>query len=162
MDGVVVRRAVAGDLPQVAPLAGRLVRMHHDTDPARFFLPDRVEEGYAWWFAREIERDKAVILVACEGDAILGYTYGTLEDRDWNMLLDRHGVLQDIFVAAETRRRGVGRALASGMVAALEGLGAPRVILSTMVGNESAQRLFRACGFRPTMLEMTRDKPAAT
>ena len=42
------------------------------------------------------------------------------------------------------------------MVARLEALGAPRVVLSTMVGNEAAQRLFRQCGFRPTMLEMTR------
>jgi hypothetical protein len=40
-------------------------------------------------------------------------------------------------------------------------LGAERVLLSTMVGNETAQHLFRATGFRPTMLEMTRDRPRA-
>jgi ribosomal protein S18 acetylase RimI-like enzyme len=33
---------------------------------------------------------------------------------------------------------------------------APRIVLSTMVSNEAAQKLFAACGFRPTMLEMTR------
>ena len=157
---VVVRRAIASDIPQVAPLAGRLVRMHHETDPSRFFLPDRVEEGYGWWFAREIERPEAVLLVASVADAVVGYSYGTLEERDWNMLLDKHGVLQDIFVASGARRHGVGRALVDAMVRALEELGAPRVILSTMVGNESAQRLFRERGFRPTMLEMTRDKAA--
>jgi ribosomal protein S18 acetylase RimI-like enzyme len=42
------------------------------------------------------------------------------------------------------------------MIAALVTAGAPRVVLSTMVGNAAAQELFRACGFRPTMLEMTR------
>ena len=42
------------------------------------------------------------------------------------------------------------------LVAALERMGAKRVVLSTLVGNEQAQRVFRACGFRPTMLEMTR------
>jgi len=45
------------------------------------------------------------------------------------------------------------------LVRALEALGAPRVVLSTMVGNETAQRLFQDCGFRPTMLEMTRNRP---
>jgi ribosomal protein S18 acetylase RimI-like enzyme len=30
------------------------------------------------------------------------------------------------------------------------------VVLSTMVSNVGAQRLFEACGFRPTMLELTR------
>jgi RimJ/RimL family protein N-acetyltransferase len=50
--------------------------------------------------------------------------------------------------------------LVSAVVAALEALGARRIVLSTMVGNESAQRVFRACGFRPTMIEMTRDAGA--
>ena len=35
--------------------------------------------------------------------------------------------------------------------------GAPRVLLSTAEGNESAQRLFARAGFRRTMIEMTRE-----
>jgi ribosomal protein S18 acetylase RimI-like enzyme len=130
--------------------------MHHETDPSRFFLPDRVEEGYGRWLAHEIARAQAIVLVAEMGTAIVGYAYGTLEGRDWMMLLDAHGVVQDVFVAAEARRGGVGRRLVDALVQGLEALGAPRVVLSTMVGNEAAQRVFRACGFRPTMLEMTR------
>jgi ribosomal protein S18 acetylase RimI-like enzyme len=152
--------AEARHLPRVARLAGELVRLHHATDPARFLLVERVEEGYAYWFSRELARPGAVILVAVRdhgGDEeVLGYAYGTLEDRDWNMLLDAHGALHDVFVAEGARRSGVGRALVTAMVAALERAGAPRVVLSTMVTNEAAQRVFRACGFRPTMLEMTR------
>jgi ribosomal protein S18 acetylase RimI-like enzyme len=157
VEGVVVRRAEERDLAAVAPLAGELVRLHHATDPSRFFLPERVEEGYARWFSREIARAEAVVLVAARGSAIVGYAYGTLEGRDWNMLLDSHGALHDIFVADEARRGGIGRMLVSSIVEALEGLGARRIVLSTMVGNEGAQRLFRACGFRSTMIEMTRD-----
>jgi ribosomal protein S18 acetylase RimI-like enzyme len=153
---LVIRAAEPSDLARVSELAGELVRLHHATDPGRFFLADRVEEGYAWWFGRELKRTEAVILVAIVDDAIAGYVYGTLEERDWNMLLDVHGALQDVFVASTARHRGVGRALVEAMIAALEKLGAPRVVLSTMVGNEAAQRVFRACGFRPTMLEMTR------
>jgi hypothetical protein len=47
VEGVVVRRAEGRDIAAVAALAGELVRLHHATDPSRFFLPDRVEEGYA-------------------------------------------------------------------------------------------------------------------
>jgi ribosomal protein S18 acetylase RimI-like enzyme len=159
-DSFAILPAEARHLPQVARLAGALVRMHHATDPARFLLVDRVEEGYGYWFSRELARPGAVILVAVRGDRgdeeVVGYAYGTLEDRDWNMLLDAHGALHDVFVAEGGRRSGVGRALVTAMVAALEGAGAPRVVLSTMVSNEAAQRVFRACGFRPTMLEMTR------
>jgi ribosomal protein S18 acetylase RimI-like enzyme len=161
-DAVVVRPAIPSDLAEVARLAGQLVRMHHETDPARFLLVDRVEEGYARWFARELTRAAAVILVAATPTEVVGYAYGALEDRDWNMLLDAHGAIHDIFVAASARGAGIGHALVNALAAALEKLGAPRIVLSTMVSNEAAQRVFRECGFRPTMLEMTRDRPERT
>lgn len=91
--------------------------------------------------------------------AIEGYSYGTLEERDWNLLIDAHGAIHDVFVDDSARRHGVGRRLVSGMIEALESLGASRILLSTMVGNLAAQGLFATVGFRPTMLEMTRSKP---
>jgi len=156
MSDVVIRPATRGDLPRVAALAGELVRMHHAVDAARFLLPDRVEEGYAWWLERELGRPEAVVIVATEGEQIVGYAYGTREERDWNALLDEHGAIHDVFVAPKARRGGTGRKLVLAIVAELERRGAPRIVLSTMIGNEPAQRLFAACGFRPTMLEMTR------
>lgn len=153
---LVVRRARSEDLEAAAALAEQLVRMHHEVDAGRFLLPDDVARGYAQWFGRELRRREAVVLVAERGAQIVGYAYGTLEGRDWNALLDRHGAIHDIFVAQSERRRGSGRRLLDAVVAELEGLGAPRVVLSTMVGNTAAQRLFASAGFRPTMLEMTR------
>jgi ribosomal protein S18 acetylase RimI-like enzyme len=152
---VTIRRVEKRDLPSVARLAGQLVRMHHDVDPRRFMLVDNVEEGYAWWLGREMTRKKAVVLVASRGTDIVGYAYGTLEDRDWNMLLDKHGAVHDVLVASNSRGKGVGQKLVDAMVGELKNLGAPRIVLSTMIGNEQAQRLFKRCGFRPTMLEMT-------
>jgi ribosomal protein S18 acetylase RimI-like enzyme len=143
-------------LTAAAALAARLVRMHHDVDAARFFLPDDVERGYGYWFGREIARDEARVLVATRGEQIVGYAYGTLEGRDWNALLDRHGALHDIYVEDAERKRGTGRRLLDAIVAELEALGAERIVLSTMVSNTAAQRLFTSAGFRPTMLEMTR------
>jgi ribosomal protein S18 acetylase RimI-like enzyme len=153
---LLIRRAEPGDLAGIAHLAGELVRMHHAVNPDRFVLPDDVEKGYAWWLGKETAREQAVVLAALQGSALVGYAYGALEGRDWNMLLDDHGAIHDIFVDASARRAGVGRALLQEMIARLEHLGAKRIVLSTMVDNDRAQRLFRACGFLPTMLEMTR------
>jgi ribosomal protein S18 acetylase RimI-like enzyme len=152
---VSIRRAESADLPRLASLAGELVRMHHAVDPARFLLVDDVEEGYGWWFSRELARAEALVFVACAGAPVIGYAYGAIQGRDWNLLLDTHGAVHDVFVAQDARRRGVGRKLVGALVTGLEGLGAKRIVLSTMTGNEAAQRLFRECGFRPTMLEMT-------
>ena len=151
-----VRRATRADLAPAAALASRLVHQHHAVDPRRFFLPNDVERGYVHWFGREIERREAVVLVATLGTTLAGYCYGSLEDRDWNLLLDRHGAVHDIFVLDAARRRGAGAALLTAMLSELEGLGAERIVLSTMVSNTAAQRLFERAGFRPTMLEMTR------
>ncbi len=156
LSAVSIRPAASRDLPRVSELAGALVRMHHAVDPARFFLPERVEEGYAWWLERELARDAAVILVATAQDRIVGYAYGTREERDWNLLLDEHGAIHDVFVDPAARRAGIGKQLVDAMVRELQRLGALRVVLSTMVSNQSAQDLFATCGFRPTMLEMTR------
>src|SRR5262245_59910614 len=111
MDDLIVRPARRDELGAVARLAGELVRMHHAWDSRRFFLPDRVEEGYAWWLGHELENDDVVVLVAVRGDAIVGYTYARLEERDWNQLIDAHGALHDIFVEPAERRRGVARRL---------------------------------------------------
>src|SRR5687768_5507299 len=125
---VKVRRAVRSDIEQAAALAARLVHQHHEVDPSRFFLPANVERGYRSWFGRELERSEAVVLVAAAGDEVVGYCYGAIEERDWNLLLDRHGAVHDIFVADAGRRRGAGAALLAAMVAELEALGAQRIV----------------------------------
>jgi ribosomal protein S18 acetylase RimI-like enzyme len=155
-DDITVRKAEAGDLEGAAELAAHLVRQHHEVDPGRFFLPERVEQGYASWFRHELGRAGAVILVATRGAALVGYAYGALEGRDWNLLLDEHGAIHDIFVVSGERQHGVGRRLLDAILRELEALGAQRIILSTMVSNVGAQRLFASVGFRPTLYEMTR------
>jgi ribosomal protein S18 acetylase RimI-like enzyme len=159
---VIIRRAVEGDVPRMAELAAELVRFHHAADPLRFMLLDSVEDGYSRWFGRELRRPGAILLVACRGDRIVGYAYGTLEERDWNMLLDAHGAVHDIFVDSADRRTGIGSMLVEAILKELESIGAPRIVLSTMVANHAAQRLFARHRFRPTMLEMTRETTTAS
>jgi ribosomal protein S18 acetylase RimI-like enzyme len=153
-----VRRATRSDLKEVAALAAELVTQHHTVDPERFFLPERVEEGYALWLGRELERSQAVVLVAEVDGRVAGYAYGTLEGRNWNALLAEHGAIHDILVASSVRGRGVGGELLGALLVELEAAGAPRIVLQTMVSNQPAQRLFAKAGFRPTMLEMTRNR----
>lgn len=152
-----IRRAIEADLPRVAQLAAKLVRQHHAFDARRFLLQEPVERGYEWWFTRELPREGAVILVAVNAERIVGYTYSTIEERDWNLLLDAHAGLHDIYVDDDARCGGVGGALLQATLAELTRLGAPRVLLMTATQNTPAQRLFAKHGFRSTMVEMTRE-----
>jgi ribosomal protein S18 acetylase RimI-like enzyme len=152
----IIRRAGPEDLERAAFLGAQIVRFHHAVDPKRFFLPENVEQGYAWWLGQEISRPEAVVMVAELGGEIVGYCYGAIEDRDWGILIDRHGVVHDIYVAESARRKGVARALASAVMDTLEAMDVTILKVSIMVQNESAQRLVQSLGFQNTMLEFTR------
>ncbi len=156
--GVTIRRAVAADVQEIGRLGALLVRTHHDFDPKRFFAAtSQTAGGYASFLESQLDQSSVVVLVAAEGGRVIGYTYAGVEGRDWMSLRGRAGVLYDIVVDPEQRGRGVGRMLLDATVALLQSLGAPQVVLSTAERNTAAQRLFTSAGFRPTMIEMTRD-----
>ncbi|HMA93114.1 MAG TPA: GNAT family N-acetyltransferase [Polyangiaceae bacterium] len=153
----IIRDATSADIPAAAALGAVIVRIHHETNPQRFFMLENVEHGYEWWLSKEIARPEAIVLVAELESRIVGYAYGAIEDRDWSILVDRHGAFHDLCVAEHVRRLGIGRELGLEIIARLEARGAPRILLRAMVQNESAQHLASALGFAPTMIEMTRE-----
>jgi GNAT superfamily N-acetyltransferase len=162
---VELRPATAADLPACARLGARLSRMHHRLDPRRFFAPPDLEAGYRWWLGKERRSRRAVVLAAVARDprgreAVVGYAYGRLEPRDWNTLRDACGEGVDLFVEPRWRRRGLGARLVEALAGALAARGAPRLVIQVAARNPAAARAFARMGFRPTMLELTRELPA--
>jgi len=153
-----VRPAMSGDLQAIGRLGALLVRLHHEFDPRRFIeATPQTEHGYASYLGRQLDEKSVVLLVTERDGAVLAYSYAGVEGYDYMSLRGPAGVLYDIVVDPAHRGRGVGRLLLDATLAALESHGAPRVVLSTAEKNESAQRLFARAGFRPTMIEMTRE-----
>jgi ribosomal protein S18 acetylase RimI-like enzyme len=163
MSQITVRRATLDDVERAATLGTEIVKHHHHTNPARFFMVEDVEHTYAWWLRQELERPEAVVLLAERAGQVVGYAYGAIEPRDWGVLLDEHGALHDLFVTPDARRNGVGRALVQALMDALTQLGANLLILRVMIQNEPARRLAESFGFATTMLELskTNTKPSA-
>jgi len=153
-----IRAARPEDLVAVSRLAGELMRLHHQIDPARFMLAPGVEDGYRRFLSGLLGDEATVVLAAHVDDEVVGYAYARMEPRDWNLYLDACGQLHDVFVDPRHRRHGIARALVIAAMNALYAKGAPRVLLSTAYQNEDAQRLFASLGFRTTMLEMTREQ----
>lgn len=158
---VVIRPATAADLAGCARLGAQLTRMHHRLDPRRFFAPPGLEAGYRWWLGKERRSRRAVVLAAVApaagGHAVVGYAYGRLEPRDWNTLREACGVGVDLMVAARWRRAGLGRRLVEALAEALAARGAPQLVIQAAWRNQAAVRAFEEMGFRPTMIELTRE-----
>lgn len=157
-----IRAATSADLDNLGNMAGQLVRLHHSLDPKRFLLVEGVERGYARFFQSQLEDPDTILVVAEVAGRVVGYVYARLEPRDWNSLLDACGALHDIFVLEAERRHGVASRLLEDVALRFKARGAPRFVLSTAAGNETAQRFFERHGFRRTMIEMTRELGPAT
>ena len=153
-----VRPATADDAEALGRLGALLVRVHHEFDSKRFFpATPETEQGYAEWLRSQVAAPNSVVLVAEWEGEIAGYIYGAVEGYDWMTLRGPAGVLHDLVVEPACRGRGIGELLLDAAIAALAARGVPRVVLSTAARNEKAQRLFARAGFRPTMVEMTRE-----
>lgn len=155
--GLAIRPMVAGDLGPVSKLAAELVRLHHRWDSKRFMLVDKIEEGYRWFLGTQLEEASALLLVAERDGAIIGYLYGSMEERNWNLLLEPFGAVNDVYVDPGQRNGGVATALVTEAFARLRARGAPRVVLMSAQANAEGQKLFEKLGFRRTMVEMTRE-----
>ena len=154
----IVRPATPADVPALGRLGALLVRVHHDFDRARFIPPPPdIEDAYAGFLGALIDEPDALILVAERDGQVVGYTYTGIEGTDFLALRGPAGVLYDLAVDPAHRAHGVGRMLVDATMAALRARGVRQAVLFTAVQNESAQRLFARAGFRPTMIEMTRE-----
>lgn len=153
-----IRPATSADVPALGKLAVILVRTHHDFDAQRFIeATPETEKGYGSYLGSQVGRKDVIVLVAEIGGEVVGYTYAGLEGYDYMALRGPAGALYDIVVDPARRRLGIGRMLLDATLAALQALGAPRVVLGTAQRNDAAQHLFEGMGFRRTMIEMTRE-----
>ena len=132
-----VRRATPADLDVAAPLFDAYRQFYGrppDLDLARRFLSDRLGAG------------ESVLLLALDADgAGLGFTQ--LFPSFTSVGAARLFVLNDLFVAAEARRRGVAGALLEAAEAHARDVGAVRLVLQTAVDNVPARRLYERRGW---------------
>jgi|SRR6185369_4201621 len=153
-----IREAANSDLPSLGRLGALLVQEHHDFDPRRFLAAkNRTPQDYASFLGARLNDRNAVVLVAETKGETIGYAYGEIEGYDYMSLRGPAGVLNDLIVDPAHRGRGVGRLLLDEIISRLKSRGVPRIVLSTAAKNKAAQRLFERSGFRPTMIEMTRE-----
>lgn len=103
-------------------------------------------EGSRAFLSGRLERGEVVIFLALDGETPLGFTQ--LYPSFTSVGMRPIWILNDLFVAPEGRRRGVGQALLAR--ARQHGLetGAARLTLSTAKGNAAAQALYEAQGWR--------------
>jgi ribosomal protein S18 acetylase RimI-like enzyme len=135
--GIEVRQATVGDLDLLVPLFDayrQFYRQPSDPERARRFLLER------------FEHNQSVIFLAFDGGVVVGFTQ--LYPSFSSGAMRRIFVLNDLFVTPETRRRGTGSALLRAAAEYGQRVGALRLVLSTEVGNATAQSVYERLGWK--------------
>jgi RimJ/RimL family protein N-acetyltransferase len=140
VEGVEIRPARPGDARSFLD-AYRSV-----ADERRFIQTERVGRTARFYrrrFRRPVD-DRAAHLLALD----VGRVVGSLSIRRDDHAATRHVATLGMFVVADHRRRGIGRALMRGALAWAERVGVERLELTVYPGNRGAIALYRAFGFR--------------
>ena len=133
-----VRQATLGDLDQLVPLF----------DGYRQFYGEVSDLSLARQFLAEcISRGQSVVLIA-EGPDGAAIGFAQLFPSFCSVRAAPIYILNDLFVSPATRRRGVGSLLLKVAAETGRAAGAVRLELSTAITNVSAQRLYKALGWK--------------
>lgn len=137
MNQITVRQAVLSDVDALVPLFDSYRQFYgcsSDLNAVREFLSARFNHG------------ESTIFIAHESNTSVGFTQ--LYPSFSSVSLARVFILNDLFVTAEGRRKGVGTRLLSAAVDYAKSLNAIRLTLSTEITNQSAQALYQSVGWK--------------
>ena len=152
-----IRPATAADVPAVLPMVRKLCDLHRGWDPDKYDFLGGIEEMYRGWLTSRAKDPRSVFLVADrEGRGPVGFLIGTVEREIPIYRLKEYGFVHDLWVEEDYRNEGLGRQLVMAAVAAFRELVVEQVRLDTAAANEVARKLFEACGFRTSVIEMLR------
>jgi GNAT superfamily N-acetyltransferase len=151
MNDLRVRQAVLSDLDDLAALFDpyRVFQGRpSDRDAARAFLRERFDHG------------ESVVFMAFDGARAIGFAQ--LYPSFSSVAMQRVFILNDLFVHADGRRRGVASALLAAVERHAGSLGAVRVTLNVARDNLPGQALYAAQGWTlDTQFDMFHRYPVA-
>ena len=152
-----IRRATIEDLPSLVGFAVKLIRQHQAYDADRFNGFEPLEAKYTEFFPEQINNQQAVILVAELEKKIAGYAFLKIEEESFLDVRTATVWLHDIYIDEAARGAQLGRRLLDAAVEAAHNLGSSSLMLSVSPHNQTANKLFKDYGFRPTLTEMRLD-----
>jgi phosphinothricin acetyltransferase len=136
---MVVRDATEADLPAILAIINEATL---NTTAVWGIAPTTLEARLAWW--RERVEAGFPVLVAAEGDAVLGFaSYGSF--RPWEGY--KHTVEHSVYVDAAARGKGVGRVLLAALIDHATASGKHVMVAGIDASNAVSIRLHEAHGF---------------
>ena len=145
-----IRPGRAEDIPQVLPLVAKTIAFHQGLDELRFGAVPNAHLRYEGW----MRRPDTIFFVAEVEGRVVGFLLGAIQEEYAMYRTGRYGMLHDLWVEPEHRRCGLARGMVTAALDRFRDEGLHQARLDSAFKNKTAQALFAACGFRPSVVEM--------
>ena len=151
-----VRAAELADAPAVARINAEVQALHRARRPERYRDPSPAE--IEDWFWTMLANEDVAILVATDGDAVVGYAVLRRKASPGNVFAHPQTTahLDQLGVASTAQRAGHGRALMAAAEAQGRAWGAVAVQLDVQAINPEAARFYAALGYVATASRLAR------
>ena len=154
---VKVRRAKARDMAFIVELWKGFSEEMARIDE-RYALRDGAEIIWGKWAGERLRDENSIALVAQtgaeSGDDYVGYLIGHTEDAHPIFKDRRFGMLTDIFVKPDFRRKGVGKKFVEEGLAFFKGRGVGQVRMNVLVTNDASRAFCEKLGFGDFLYRM--------
>jgi len=128
-------------------------------DPLKQFK--RFDDGgkkYRDWLVREVQKLNGAILMACEGNKVVGFIAGYVVPHDEpdreTRIKALPGSIQDIYVREEYQSRGIGGKLMAAFEAYLKSKGCDEVWVDAFIPNPRSVKFYEREGYTSQFVEM--------
>ena len=144
-EGILIRKAVAGDIAAVLRLWRELMEFHSNFDSRFRLAADAVSPGKSH-LRSELARPTSFLAVAEHRSGVVGYCLASVHNQPSFFEHRAYGFVSEFHVAQSLRRRGIGRSLFAGMKQWFQRNGVSRIELVTMNGNEGSKAFWQSVG----------------
>ena len=131
-----IRQATLDDLEQLSILFAQYRVFYNqpfEPDAAKLFLEER------------LTRDESIVFIATENEQQVAFTQ--LYPSFSSVGMKKIWILNDLFVSADHRQKGIARSLINHVIEYSKTTGRKKVALSTAYDNINAQRIYENLGF---------------
>jgi ribosomal protein S18 acetylase RimI-like enzyme len=147
-ENINVRCASEADIGAIAELWKEFMDFHKGRDP-HFSRSVRGHEAFAAFIADHIDNDTSRVLVATEGEDILGYCLATVAKYPPVFEKMEYGSISDLAVTEKHRRRGIGERMVKAVENWFLERNIRRVELRVATSNEISAAFWSKMGFVP-------------
>ena len=155
---MLLRPAIEADLPALVRLNSSTQELHAQHVATHFKMPS-ADPGCAELLRKTLADPKACVVVAEEGQAVVGYFFAqeVAREESWIRPALRHFVLEHIAVDFAWRRKGIGQTLIERFFEESKSRGIGQVGLYCWRFNENANRFFGRNGLTELYVRMERN-----